>query len=125
MTPLLFLLTALAGGAGAALRLFLDGAARERWGTFLPFGTLAINIGGSFVLGLLAGLAQHLIPPAWLLVLGTGLMGGFTTFSTASVETVRLLTARRFAAAAITGLGMLAAALLAAWVGFSLGGLAR
>lgn len=124
MTPVLFLLTALAGGAGAAGRLYVDGAVRERWGTFLPYGTLAINVAGSFGLGLLAGLARHLIPADVLFVLGTGAMGGFTTFSTASVQTVRLVTGRRLAAAAATALGMMGAALLAAWLGLSLGGLA-
>ena len=121
MTWWLFAAVALAGGAGAALRLYLDGAIRERWGSFLPWGTLSINVAGSFGLGLLAGLATGVLPAEWLLVLGTGLMGGFTTFSTASVETVRLLQAGRVAAALVNGLGMLLAAVAAAAAGYGLG----
>ncbi|MBK8460155.1 MAG: CrcB family protein [Micropruina sp.] len=118
----LFWLTALAGGLGAALRLLADGAVRERWGSYLPWGTWVVNLTGSFALGLLVGLAQRWLAPEWLSVLGTGVMGGFTTFSTASVETVRLLEGRRYAAALGVGVGMLAAALIAAASGYWLGG---
>jgi CrcB protein len=56
-----------------------------------------------------------------LLVLGTGLLGGYTTFSTASFETVRLLQEREYVRAATNGFGMLAAAVLAAVLGLWLG----
>lgn len=118
----LFWLTALAGGLGAALRLLADGAVRERWGSYLPYGTWVVNVVGSFVLGLLAGWAQRWLATEWLSVLGTGVMGGFTTFSTASVETVRLLQGRRHLAALGVAGGMLAAALIAAASGYWLGG---
>lgn len=118
MNPLVFTLAALAGGVGAALRLFLDGAIRQRWGSWLPFGTLTINVTGSLGLGLLAGLATHVLPAQWLLILGTGVMGGFTTFSTAGVETVRLIQAGRWPSALVTGLGMLTTALVCAGAGF-------
>jgi hypothetical protein len=66
-----------------------------------PVGTTVINVTGSFLLGLLGGLAlQHGLPTSWHLVLGTGFLGGYTTFITASVETVRLLQDRRWLAAA-------------------------
>jgi len=123
MTPLIFLATCIAGGIGAVLRFALDGAIRSRWPTAFPVGTAFINISGSFVLGLLTGLALSavLLPEDWTLVLGTGLMGGYTTFSTASVETMRLLQNRAYGKAAGNGLGVLllaiGAALLGIWAG--------
>jgi len=122
VTPLLFLAVSLAGGLGAALRLFLDGVVRARVKTTLPLGTLLINVLGSLLLGVITGLTLALwLPEAWHLVLGGGLMGGFTTFSTASVETVRLAQARRSYAALINGLGMLVLSVACAFLGLWLG----
>ena len=122
MTPLLFLAVSLAGGLGAALRLALDGAVRARVRTTLPVGTLLINVLGSLLLGLITGLTLALwLPEAWHLVLGGGLMGGFTTFSTASVETVRLARDRRSLSALVNGLGMLVLAVACAFLGLWLG----
>ena len=124
MNPLLFLAISVAGGVGAALRLALDGMLRARIRTDYPLGTTVINVTGSLVLGLLVGLALNgAISAEWRLVLGTGLMGGYTTFSTASVETVRLLQSRRFAAALGNGLGMLVVSVLAASFGLWIGSL--
>lgn len=118
MTPLLFLAVSLAGGVGAALRLVLDGAVSARVHTALPMGTLLINVLGSLLLGLITGLSLALwLPAAWHLVLGGGLLGGFTTFSTASVATVRLIQDRRYSAALINGLGMLVLSVACAGVG--------
>lgn len=123
MTPVLFLLTAVAGGVGAALRFVLDGAIRSRFPA-VPVSTLVINVTGSFVLGLVtAGALGGLIPAEALAVLGVGLMGGFTTFSTASVETVRLVGERRYGAALGSSVGMLVASVLAAAAGLWLGSL--
>jgi len=122
VTPLLFLAVSLAGGLGAALRLFLDGVVRARVKTTLPLGTLLINVLGSLLLGVITGLTLALwLPEAWHLVLGGGLMGGFTTFSTASVETVRLAQARRSYATLANGLGMLVLSVACAFLGLWLG----
>ncbi|MCU1444570.1 CrcB family protein [Cryobacterium sp.] len=122
MTPLLFLVVALAGGLGAAGRLVLDGLVRARVRTALPVGTLLINGLGSLVLGLITGLTLALwLPEAWHLVLGGGVMGGFTTFSTASYETVRLARARRAVTALASGLGMLVLSVGCAFLGLWLG----
>ncbi|WP_104127760.1 fluoride efflux transporter CrcB [Cryobacterium sp. Y57] len=126
MTPLLFLAIAAAGGAGAAARFFLDGLVRSRLGDAFPFGTMIINVSGSLLLGLITGLAMnHLLVPEWSVVLGAGLLGGYTTFSTASFETVRLIQVRRYRAALLNGIGMLGvsvgAAALGLWLGLGLG----
>ncbi|TFB77277.1 fluoride efflux transporter CrcB [Cryobacterium glaciale] len=126
MTPLLFLGIAAAGGVGAAARLALDGLVRTRLGGAFPYGTTIINVSGSLLLGLVTGLAlNHLLAPEWSLVLGIGLLGGYTTFSTASFETVRLAQAHRYLAALANGVGMLVASVVAAalglWAGLALG----
>ena len=118
MTPLLFLAVSLAGGLGATLRLVVDGAVSARVHTAVPLGTLLINVLGSLLLGLITGLSLALwLPEAWHLVLGGGLLGGFTTFSTASVATVRLIQDRRYSIALINGLGMLVLSVACAGVG--------
>jgi CrcB protein len=125
MTPLVFTLLAVAGGIGAAARLVLDGLVRSRIQTAFPAGTALINVSGSLLLGFLTGLTlAHALPEEWHLILGTGFLGGYTTFSTASYETVRLLQARRYRAGVANGLGTLLGAVLAAALGLWLGSLA-
>jgi fluoride exporter len=124
MSVIVFLLLSVAGGVGAACRLLVDGIVRLRVNGSYPIGTTLINVTGSLLLGLVTGLAiGGLVAEEWRLVLGTGFLGGYTTFSTASFETVRLLGERRFAAAFSNGLGMLIVSTLAAglglWVGTS------
>ena len=97
MSGLAVLAVAAGGGIGAALRFLLDGSVNAGRQFRLPVGTLTINITGSLLLGLITGAALHLgeLPVA---VLGTGVMGGYTTFSTASFETVRLARGGRITA---------------------------
>lgn len=126
MTPVELVLVAVGGGAGAALRFVLDGLVKgrvsgSRFAGF-PVGTLLINVSGSLVLGVLTGLGQAgTIPASTVAVLGTGMMGGYTTFSTASVETVQLLRSGKTRLAVLNGLGMLVvsvgAAALGLWIG--------
>lgn len=93
---------ALAGSAGAVARFVVDGAVRTRWVTTFPCGTLLINVTGSVLLGALTGLVLfHGYPAAITTIAGTGFCGGYTTFSTASFETVRLLQQQRHRAAAL------------------------
>nr|WP_217271143.1 fluoride efflux transporter CrcB [Frigoribacterium sp. VKM Ac-2836] len=122
---MLVVAVAAAGGVGAALRFVVDGLVKDRLGAAYPWGTTVINLSGSFALGLLTGLAlQAVVAPEWKLVLGTGLLGGYTTFSTASVETVRLLATGRRGAAVASGLGMLVGAVAVASLGLWIGSLA-
>ena len=125
MNALLVIAVAAAGGVGAVARLVLDGALRSWLRVGYPIGTTIINVTGSFLLGLVTGLAlAHGLPPEWRAVLGTGFLGGYTTFSTASYETVRLAQQRRYRAALVNGVGMLVLALAAAGLGLWLGQLA-
>jgi CrcB protein len=104
------------------MRLVLDGLIRDRCRSTYPVGTTLINITGSLLLGLLAGLtAGQLLSHQWQLIAGTGLLGGYTTFSTASFETVTLIEYRRYVAAALNGLGMLIASTAAAAIGLITG----
>jgi CrcB protein len=75
------------GGAGAISRFLVDGSLSGRAGSEFPFGTLAINVSGSLILGLLTGL--HVTGDA-LLIEGTATIGSYTTFSTWMFETHRL-----------------------------------
>jgi CrcB protein len=121
VTAALLLLVALAGGAGAVGRLVVDGEVRRRLGDGRPLGTALVNLSGSLLLGLLTGLAVGGLPPTARLVLGTGFLGGYTTFSTAAVETVRLGLDGRRGAAVLHGVGQLVAAVLLAGVGLVTG----
>lgn len=121
MTPGLFVALSLAGGVGAALRLVVDGSIKSRVRTAFPVGTLVINVVGSLVLGFVAELALGgILGDSWRLIIGTGLCGGFTTFSTASFETVRLVRERKTALAAVHAIGMLVAAVGAGLLGILL-----
>jgi fluoride exporter len=116
------LLVCAAGGLGAATRLVLDGLIRTRIRSTYPVATTIINLTGSLLLGLVTGLATgHLLPEAWQIITGTGLLGGYTTFSTASFETVSLLEDRRYLAAILNGLGILVICTCAAAAGLVLG----
>jgi CrcB protein len=119
MTPLVFVALAVAGGIGAAVRFLVDGLVRSRFKTVFPWATFAINVSGSLLLGLLTALAgAAALPLGWNLVLGTGFLGGYTTFSTASYETVRLLAERRWGASLASGVGTLVACVAAAALGY-------
>lgn len=124
MTPLVFIALAVAGGLGAAARMLLDGLIKSRIAGPTPWGTIIINISGSLVLGFLTGLAsEQIFPEAWHLIAGTGFLGGYTTFSTASVETVRLLQERKWLIGVGNGFGTLVIATAAAGLGLWIGGL--
>ena len=121
MSGWLFLVTAAAGGLGAGLRFVLDGVIRSRTRVRLPLGTMTINVTGSLLLGLLTGLATAgIVSDGWRVALGTGLLGGYTTFSTASFETVRLIQERRIGAGLAVGLGTLVLSVAAAGLGYAI-----
>ncbi|WP_411104711.1 fluoride efflux transporter CrcB [Streptomyces sp. cmx-4-9] len=117
-----FLLVALGGAVGAPLRYLTDRAVQARHDTAFPWGTFAVNVTGSLVLGVLAGAALsgaagHTVQ----LLLGTGLCGALTTYSTFSYETLRLAESGAKAAAAANVLASVATAFGAISLGLTLG----
>jgi CrcB protein len=115
------LLMALLGGVGAATRFVVDGWFRGRWSSRLPLGTIVVNTTGSLLLGFLGGaLATGAISPNVLTIAGTGFCGGYTTFSTAMVETVRLAQAGAYRRALLNAFGSLVVTVAAAAVGVAL-----
>ncbi|WP_295013415.1 CrcB family protein [uncultured Microbacterium sp.] len=116
MSPILFVCAALAGGIGAGLRYLVDLLVARLVGTRYPWGVLVINLTGSFALGLVTGGF-----PAAVLIVGAGLLGGYTTFSTAMLDTVALRRDGASRAAAFNAVGMLLLGLLAAGAGLALG----
>jgi len=109
------------GGIGAGARYVLDGAImRGRSGAF-PLGVLVVNVLGSFLLGLLTGIPH--VAAVWLTILGVGVLGGFTTFSTVAVETALLAQRGRRDWAWVNLVGTLVACVVAAAIGFTIGGL--
>jgi CrcB protein len=104
------------GAVGAIARFLLDGAVSERLGSVFPWGTLAVNLSGAFALGVVAGTlsgdAQRLV--------GTGLLGGYTTFSTWMFESHRLGEDGELGLGVLNLLGSLALGILAVWLGRSL-----
>ncbi len=124
MSLLVIVCVAAGGSLGAPARFALDRVVADRVESDFPFGTFLINITGSFLLGLLTGLdlAGHLPTPVKALV-GTGFCGAYTTFSTWSFETVRLIEDGAYLEAGLNALVSLGVGLLAAAAGIALGGL--
>jgi len=83
----------LGGAAGTGARYLLSGWTLNKFGPAFPFGTLAVNVLGSFLLAVLmyVGVEADLMSPTLRLALTTGVLGGFTTYSTFSYETMRYL----------------------------------
>ena len=122
MTPGVFVLLAVAGGLAADVRFVFDGLGRSRVRTEFPWPTAVINMSGSLLLGALTGLlVAHLVSSDVAAVVGTGFLGGYTTFSTASYETVQLVRQRRYGLAFAYSLGILVACVGLAWAGYSWG----
>ncbi|MCR2799910.1 CrcB family protein [Microbacterium sp. zg-Y818] len=122
MTFGVFLLAVVGGGLGAAIRFVTDGLIMRRVTSGYPWGTFVINSVGSLLLGFLTGLSDSsVLDAAWLTILGGGVMGGFTTFSTAMVDTVHMLQKRTYGRFLANSLGMLILTVLLAVVGLAIG----
>jgi fluoride exporter len=108
----------LLGGAGSVLRFVADGAVARRMGREFPYGTLAVNLSGSFALGVLVGAA---VSGDAARLAGTGLIGAYTTFSTWAFETHRLGEDGQLRLGAVNVIASLVLGLGAAWAGRRLG----
>lgn len=113
------LLTLIGAGAGAVARFALGGWVSYRMGPEFPWGTLVVNTLGCFGLGLLEGAAPQ--GGALVFVLGSGLLAGFTTFSTLMLETLNLALARESDRAFFNILGSVALGLPALYLGLGAG----
>ncbi|MBD0709816.1 MULTISPECIES: fluoride efflux transporter CrcB [unclassified Streptomyces] len=114
-----WLLVVVGAALGAPLRYLTDRAVTARHGSVFPWGTFVVNVVGSFLLGLLSGVASA---HAYAL-LGTGLCGALTTYSTFSYETLKLYEGGAKGYAALNVAGSLGAGLLAVWLGVEAAGL--
>ena len=116
-------LAALGGGLGAAVRYAVDEWVTARWRRDFPLGIFLVNVTGSLVLGLVTGFVGSGGAGAagWTALVGTGVLGGYTTFSTASVDAVRLARAGRGGTALAYAVGTMLATVCAALAGLWLG----
>jgi CrcB protein len=118
---MLTLAVALAAGAGAVLRYVLDQIVQHRTRGDFPYGTVVVNVSGSFLLGLVTGLAlHHGLPTTTTVVIGAGFAGGYTTLSTWAWETIALTETGDLLEASVNVVGSFAAGLAAASAGLGL-----
>ena len=90
------------GMVGAASRFGISQLISERWGSALPYGTFVVNLTGSFAIGvILTLLLDRTADPAWRLLIVTGFLGGYTTFSSYSFELMALIGGGRLGWAAV------------------------
>jgi CrcB protein len=107
-------------GLGGVIRFALGGWIQEAAGAGFPWGTFFINVTGSLGLGFLYALLEGTPPrPAWRAFVGVGFCGGYTTFSTFSYETARLVHDGQWPRAMLYGMGSMILALIATFAGFN------
>ncbi|MDQ1484323.1 MAG: fluoride exporter [Actinomycetota bacterium] len=117
----LAIVVALVAGLGAVVRYVVDTAIQRRHRSRFPLGTMTINVVGSFVLGLVTGLAlHHGLDSRTATIVGVGFCGGFTTFSTWAWETVALARARAMTWAAVNVVGSVVLCMAAAALGLGI-----
>lgn len=113
------LLVALGGAFGAVARYLLSGANVGSW----PWGTFAVNVLGSLLIGLLVGMASKgVLSPEMKLLLVTGFCGGFTTFSTFANESLGMMKAGDVLLAALYVGASVAVGIVAVWIGTKMSG---
>ncbi|WP_407317460.1 CrcB family protein [Isoptericola halotolerans] len=121
MTLGVFLLLTVAGGLGAGARFVVDGLLRSQTTSAFPWPTAIINMSGSLVLGALTGLVVSATASTDVAVVGTGFLGGYTTFSTASYETAQLVREKRYGTAFAYSIGILVVCVALAYAGYRWG----
>jgi fluoride exporter len=116
------LMIAVGAAAGANLRYVVSLWAARQWGASFPFGTLLINVSGSFAIGVVMVLltTRLTVSDSWRFLLVTGFLGGFTTFSTFSYETYTLLVSGSWLAAGLNIVGSVGLGLIGVFLGVGL-----
>lgn len=122
----MYLLVAAGGALGTAARYFLSGMIANAFGQTFPWGTLVVNVTGSFVIGFFAGLAgpdgRFLVGASARRFVMTGLCGGYTTFSSFSLQTFNLANDGEWLAAGGNVLASVGLCLLFVWLGAATAG---
>ncbi|MEO6054995.1 MAG: fluoride efflux transporter CrcB [Chthoniobacterales bacterium] len=115
----------LGGGLGSMLRFFISVWIGERYGESFPWGTIIVNIAGCFLIGVLAALfdveGRFIVSPIVRLFLMIGFLGGFTTFSSFSLQTLKLAQDGQWLGAAANCAISLVCCIVGVWAGFSAG----
>lgn len=113
------------GGVGSVFRYLVSGWVYAVWGSNFPYGTLAVNLAGSFIIGFFLTLAEDkfLISPDIRVLVAIGFVGGFTTFSTFTYETMKLLRNGSFIIGGLNIVVSMTIGLIAVWFGSILAGL--
>lgn len=118
MNPVLFACAALAGGLGAVLRWAIEVFVARHTKSPFPWGVLVVNITGSLALGILTG---SLAGTVAAFIIGTGFLGGYTTFSSVAATTALMLDEQRTRAGIVNALGTFTLSVIAAGVGLWVG----
>ncbi len=113
----------LGGGAGSVFRYWLSGGVYRLVGPAFPYGTLLVNVLGCFLIGFVMSIFEerYVVQPLLRTFLSIGILGGFTTFSTFSFETIALLREGSFLLGFVNILYSLCGCLCAAWAGAAIG----
>lgn len=112
------LLVVVGGGVGSGLRFLVGTWMQQHAGTEFPWGTMIVNVSGAFLIGLvLALVADDALPGEGRMLVGVGLVGGYTTFSTLSHDTIQLVLQGEIPAALLNSFGQMSLGLLATYLG--------
>jgi len=116
------LLVFIGGGAGAVVRYIAGTEIMRRFGGSFPLGTLAINVTGSFLIGVLMTLLTERlrVSPNWRFLLVVGFLGGYTTFSSFEYETIQAVRQGSAAAGILNVIASVVAGYVAVWLGISM-----
>jgi fluoride exporter len=116
---------ALGSAIGGVARFWLSNFITHRWPGFFPWGTLVVNVSGSFAIGLLGAMTvaggRWQIDPRWAYFLMAGVCGGYTTFSAFSLQTVTLIQQQHYASAIANTVLSVALCVVFAWLGYRVG----
>lgn len=118
-----YLWIGLMGFLGTLTRYWLGGVVSARTASAFPWGTFVVNASGAFLLGFLAtvGVERGLLPPTARIALTVGFLGAYTTFSTWTLETLRLLESGSYLLALLNVSGSVFAGILGVWAGVVIG----
>jgi len=116
-----YIWVSLGGAIGSAARFWISGLVAQRFGQTFPFGTLMVNVTGSFIIGILAALSipegRGMLSPSAREFLMIGVCGGYTTFSSFSLQTLALAQDGEWLRAFANTIASVALCLVAVWLG--------